>query len=208
MRTRKSVAVRVKDLRAGSIEAIPINVDDWRDVFACHDGNTYDENSFWEAVECEKCGKVVVLHNGGGDCSHEDEISFHDQDEDDARCDGYLPAAHGPMMNYWYPVDRHGFDPESAARDIADLPLCVVEVNGQYGLALTGGGMDLSWQICEAYMRLGLLPPVHFCDLPRMAGSGKSRKDRSIIAACRKSLTVQIRWAKMKLRSLRTMGKE
>lgn len=75
--------------------------------------------------------------------------------------------AEGPMMNYWYPIGLREEEIEAACA-IKDLPLCFVKVDDVDGIALTGGGMDLSWQICEAYVRLGYLPPVHFT-LPRMA---------------------------------------
>lgn len=89
----------------------------------------------------------------------------------------------GPMMNYFYPVSDYtpgGMD-EWAAK-IADLPLCVVELDGERGLALTGGGMDLSWEIAEAYVRLGYYPPT-WLDLPAMSGRGTSAKDRAIATA-------------------------
>lgn len=75
-------------------------------------------------------------------------------------------GAEGPMMNYFWPVHNRG-NLEEMAVSIADLPLCVVEFedSGEIGLALTGGGMDLSWEIAEAYIRLGYRPPVSL-DLP------------------------------------------
>jgi hypothetical protein len=96
------------------------------------------------------------------------------------------------MMNYAYPLESlridmrgtllgdsvpdsigaHGFPTtvHEAAHALRGLPLCIIErLDGEgYELALTGGGMDLSWEICEAFVRLGFLPPVHFCDLPDM----------------------------------------
>jgi hypothetical protein len=192
--------IAVKDLRAGSIEATPINVEDWQKVFG-EDSYDGDGNQFWEASRCDTCNRVEVLHMGGGNCQHRD----HDSD---AKCQGYLDTSEGPMMNYWYKVDLHTVsnDPDEAARLIADLPLCVVQIDGEYGLALTGGGMDLSWEICEAYTRLGQLPPSHFCGLPRMAGRGESARDRYILSACRASLNVQMGWLKGRLRDLRSFG--
>ena len=66
-----------------------------------------------------------------------------------------------------------GNDEKEAAKALVDLPLCIVYLIEEeaYFLALTGGGMDLTWQICEAYMRLGYLPPTHFSRLPRYAGA-------------------------------------
>jgi hypothetical protein len=99
----------------------------------------------------------------------------------------------GPVMSYWYPVRID--DCEEAAKKIAHLPLCVVEFeDGRTGLALTGGGMDLSWEVCEAFIALGYWPPVHFCDLPRMADRGESAHDRSVIEACAESCRIAEGW--------------
>ncbi len=97
-----------------------------------------------------------------------------------------LPTAEGPMMDYYYGLPGFGTDPETASRTIADLPLCLVHFPelDTWGLALTGGGMDLSWEIAEAYLRLGYVPPFHLSDLPAMAGRGSSDRDRWIIAGC------------------------
>jgi hypothetical protein len=192
--------IAVKDLRAGSIEATPIHLEEgWSGVLEAYGEG--GRGTFWEAQECDECGEVLVFADGGGDEKH------HDL-EDSSECQGYFGRSEGPVMNYWYAVDLSKVsDPDEAAKLIADLPLCVVEIEGQYGLALTGGGMDLSWEICEAYTRLGQLPPVHFCDLPRMSGRGEDGRDRYIISACRESARVQMGWLKNKMRDLREMGK-
>lgn len=101
------------------------------------------------------------------------------------------------MMNYWYPVEIT--DVEEAAKKIVHLPLCVVQVKDdddelETGLALTGGGMDFSWEICEAFIRLGYAPPLHFADLPGIAGKRLSDRNRLILEGCRvtaKHLTTQ-----------------
>jgi hypothetical protein len=88
-------------------------------------------------------------------------------------------GADGPMMNYFYPVsDYTPGDMNAWAAKLVDLPLCVVEIGDERGLALTGGGMDLSWEIAEAYVRLGYYPPT-WIDLPAMSGRGESAKDRA-----------------------------
>jgi hypothetical protein len=107
---------------------------------------------------------------------------------------GHGESIEGPMMNYWYPVDSISDEDEAAdaAMTISDLPLCVVEVGGTYGLALTGGGMDLSWEIAEAFVRIGMLPPVHFADLPSMAGLYPSEGRRApVLAAMIRALDVE-----------------
>lgn len=106
--------------------------------------------------------------------------------------DGYCE---GPMMNYHYPLPDLGNaeDEYTAAEWIRDLPLCVIVWQGNYGpdysLALTGGGMDLSWEICEAFMRLGFLPPVKYANLPGMAGKGDRPDERKVIEGCVRALT-------------------
>ena len=101
-------------------------------------------------------------------------------------------------MNYFYPVPIS--DCAAAARAIAHLPLCVVEFTGgeregETGLALTGGGMDLSWEICEAFVLIGYRPPTHFAKLPRMGSRGSTDRDRALIEICRESFRIAARWA-------------
>lgn len=100
------------------------------------------------------------------------------------------------MMNYAYELPNRGTyavkrSSGRIAAALAGLPLCVVEgeaLSGERSLALTGGGMDLSWEICEAYIRLGFAPPTEHADLPAMANRGDSPGDRTIIEACKRSL--------------------
>lgn len=153
----------------------------------------------YEATRCDKCGEAVLQGSG----------ETHAECDSDSKCDGYVPGSQGPMMNYFYPLPD--FDgSHNSALVLADLPLCLVSLRDdgsqgeeQWGLALTGGGMDLSWEICAAYIALGYFPPVHFCDLPQMAGRGQSAKDRRIIAACRKSLQARKQRTGSTLRRLR-----
>lgn len=98
----------------------------------------------------------------------------------------------GPMMNYYYELpDTQSYD-EDDALAIINLPLCIVRLedvgwsrSGTYALALTGGGMDLSWEICEAFMRLGFLPPIQYADLPGMAGRPQDEDDLWVIEGCK-----------------------
>ncbi len=105
------------------------------------------------------------------------------------------PYSWEPMMNYYYPLPGE-FDGEDAAK-IDHLPLCIVHFleDDSYALALTGGGMNLSWEICEAHMRLGYLPPTHF-RLPRMAGTPPNERNRWIIDGCIRSAEISAIWAK------------
>lgn len=126
-----------------------------------------------------------------------------------------------PMMNYYYPVQlggSFGLCPGDAQfiLSVNHLPLSVVSVRGQDGdyehaLALTGGGMDLSWEICEAYCRLGQVPPMHFWELPDMCGKGENQDDKWVLQCIRegamhmaakmnntlKKIDDKIRWARI-----------
>lgn len=108
----------------------------------------------------------------------------------------------GPMMNYYYGLP--GFqpsDPQEEAGKLDGLPLCLVCLSEEmdldsidngpiYALALTGGGMDLTWEIAEGYMRLGYLPPLHFCNLPSFAGMKYSERVCWILAGCKRSCKI------------------
>lgn len=112
------------------------------------------------------------------------------------------PDEWSPVMNYVYPLPL---------RDVPDdwtnlvINTTIVLIAGEPHLALTGGGMDFSWEIVESYLRLGFFPPAHFCDLPPMAGRGTSENDRAIIRACRESLAIRARWAKHAIERLDDM---
>ncbi|MET0711063.1 MAG: hypothetical protein ABWZ30_00965 [Jiangellaceae bacterium] len=82
-----------------------------------------------------------------------------------------------PVMSFWYPLPAAGENPIESARVLDGLPLCVVEVDGEWGLALTGGGQNMSAQIVEAHVRLGHLPPAQFVqelDVPLGAGQDEA----------------------------------
>jgi hypothetical protein len=162
---------KISDLCYGMTEVKPVNYD-WSQGHA----ETWD---YFSASRCEKCREIIPGRNGEKHCDIDGE----------SECDGYVPTNEGPMMNYYYPLPGFDGDPNDAAVALVDLPLVVIQFtdSGDYALALSGGGMDLSWEICEAYMRLGYLPPVHFADLPQMSGRGQSTRDRWIIAGCRRA---------------------
>ena len=175
----------IKDLYYGMTDVKPVDFD-WTEGYP-------EKWDYFAASRCEKCGKIVVGRNG-----------------EDCECGGWLPENEGPMMSYYYPLPQFNMPCDEAAKLLVDLPLVVVEFqdSGDKALALSGGGMDLSWEICEAYMLLGYFPPVHFCDLPEMAGRGQSKKDRWIIAGCRCSLQSAKHRAGSSLRRLRERFKK
>jgi hypothetical protein len=135
----------------------------------------------WEyrgAVRCSECDTAMLVRGGG---------EQHWELDPKSACAGYV-GSDGPMMNFLYAL------PESPEDDVivdalADLPLCVVTLPDAFEgedtfLALTGGGMDMSWYIVEAYVRLGYLPPAYF-SLPSFAGMSLTLKQELLLEACR-----------------------
>jgi hypothetical protein len=169
---KTATAPEVSNLYASVIDATPRHFD-----FSEGCGQTWE---YTEASECSECG-ATMLSSGGE--------QQHAEIDSDSRCEGYV-SGDGPMMNYLYALPIPLEDAE--IRDaLGDLPLCVVTltdaINGEDTfLALTGGGMNMSWYIVEAYVRLGYLPPAYF-DLPAFAGMTLTDEKRLLIEACRET---------------------
>jgi len=116
-----------------------------------------------------------------------------DLTEEEQENEEYFP------MNYIYPLppeferdmeERFG---EDWRRKIKEKLVCMTVVyiidEDRYYLALTGAGMDFSWEICETYINLGYLPPIEFCDLPNLAGKDYSKpENKRIVLACLRSV--------------------
>ena len=117
-------------------------------------------------------------------------------------CDGGFP-----MMNYRYPVKLRDETNQMAFDSLDGLPLTLIEdlESGDFYLALTGGGMDLSAEICKAYIALGQRPPAHFCRVPRMAGCKYSREFLDILAA---SCQIAIEWQQSNLNYLESLSND
>lgn len=111
----------------------------------------------------------------------------HDEDaleravEDFRGSNGYYEweDGHQPVMNALWPCEpRYGMSDEDAATAIdryAGATVLVTINNEQHhglqGIAMTGGGMDLSWDLAAAYVCCGCIPPVRLLsDMPRYAG--------------------------------------
>lgn len=193
-----------KTLSCDAVDSKPRDID-WREAL----GEDMEGWRAFESFECDDCGGDVVVSVLGEDEHRNIEPEIYDDVEDvdvENECPGYLNFE-GPMMNYWYPVKID--DCEEAARAIAHYPLCVVEFqDGQTGLALTGGGMDLSWEICGAFVALGYLPPLHYCDLPEMAGMKWNERNERIVKACKESAECASRWAEGKITRLENLEKD
>jgi len=105
---------------------------------------------------------------------------------------------YSPMMNYIYPLGAAFAVPSDARERLANMT--IVRIGDEYFLALTGGGMDMTWEICESYINLGYYPPVQYCRLPRISGRGESAKDRQIIECCNESLRAAAGWYAQRLK--------
>lgn len=109
-----------------------------------------------------------------------------------------------PMMNYIYPLPfdfendmerKFGSNWKKEIKSkLNNTTIVYFPEEEEYAMALTGGGMNLSWEICESFVNLGYLPPVHFCDLPRMAGKKIEGKNKLIVFACMRSAEISKIW--------------
>lgn len=190
----------IETLYADSVGVQPVNRDwslgyqeqwDWIRVPRCHMCGA--ECSEYDTEIATEGGDLIAI---GRDCCA------------DPKCAGFGEEAlesedAGPMMNYSYELPAKCWGAREAwtradAGKIAHLPLVIVFFNGDpsdAALALSGGGMDLSWEICQAFMRLGFLPPAHFAALPKMAGMPATDVHLWVIAGCKQSLGCQRDWA-------------
>ncbi len=172
------------------------------DVAECNDCGeeiTFTENG-WRHSQTLGTTVFVIPIAGEEDEDPEDPPTEDDYDHYPEPDDDYN-RERGPMMSYWYPVRIS--DPARAAKKLTHLPVCVVEVDGETGLALTGGGMDLSWEICEAFIVVGAYPPFHLAaHLPRMADRWTDNKARTL-AVCRDTCRMMQMWVTSALNVLR-----
>lgn len=193
--TKAEIESIIEDCHSDHIYDGSINYD-----WTSHEMGSEEGWDSWEPQECEKCGAVFALMPGNGECQHNELDADLELD-----CDGYVGLAEGPMMSYWYPCDVKK-DPEGAAEKILGCSMCVVRVGDVYGLALTGGGMDMSWEICAAFIRCGYLPPLKYASgLPRMAGGVTD--GRLVLAGARKAVMVSKHWDECALEHLNDLEK-
>ena len=71
------------------------------------------------------------------------------------------------MMNAIWPVDLAYERSEAEAAALMNKhagATSLICVDGNYFIAMTGGGMDLSWHIAAAYVCCGCVPPVAILD--------------------------------------------
>lgn len=97
-----------------------------------------------------------------------------------------------PAMNFIWPCEPFRIDDEGAATLINELagstslvtitPPDDSSEDETQGIVLTGGGMDLSWDICAAYICCGQIPPTRLLiGLPRFAGHTMSPMAKAVL---------------------------
>ncbi|MFA6286010.1 MAG: hypothetical protein WC661_01400 [Opitutaceae bacterium] len=96
-----------------------------------------------------------------------------------------------PIYNRLYPVGERFVVPTDWRTRLNNMT--VVRVLETPYLALTGCGMDFTWEICETYLNVGYYPPASLCRLPAMAGRGRDLRDQRIIGGCCASLESLVR---------------
>jgi hypothetical protein len=190
---QQTTAPEIDELYASAIDVVPRHFD-----FSEGHGDTWEYRG---AVRCSECGAAILADHG--------EEQHRDIDPA-SECDGYV-GSDGPMMDFLYALPVAP-DDDKIVEALADLPLCVITLpNAIEGedtfLALTGGGMDMSWSIVEAYVRLGYLPPVYF-SLPSFAGATLTTNRQRIIEACEESQRVAARSAEQALARLKELERD
>lgn len=120
-----------------------------------------------------------------------------------------IASAQGPVMNFVYtlPDFRGGLDRAACL----GWNTCLVEFSEEnqdrglpaFGLALTGGGSDMSWDIAGSYVALGYRPPATVVSrLPDFAGYKLTPHRAKIIQAMREEAERRILWAKNDINAL------
>lgn len=108
-----------------------------------------------------------------------------------------------PMMNYAYPVHGEPSD-EEILKVVKETCLTVMEKDGDYFLALCGGGMDLSQNIGLAYLLLNHpIPPALALEISTQCGLNFSgTKYFKVMAGCKKSLRNAKGWYQNKIKRI------
>jgi len=188
----EKIKERAKELRNDTINVVPIDID-WRERLGedCEGWQSFDHD------ECSECGEVLV--GSWGEQKHSDA----DYESD---CEGYLNFSE-PMMNCYYPLpNADHLEPDDVKK--IDGPVVLIQFeDGDWALALSGGGMDLSWDICKAFVDLGFLPPTHFADLPEFAGDKWTEGKALVVCAMGRSLEIAELWLQRKQRHLEYIEK-
>lgn len=114
-----------------------------------------------------------------------------------------------PMMNSLWGLPQNyepSEDDKEAMRNMTVVAIKEGSGYPEYYLALTGGGMDMSWQIADTYVQLGYLPPAALGTLPNMANRTPSKgHDRLLVEALKESHRINSSSSENAIQSLDNM---
>lgn len=161
---------------------------------------------WWSEYATDEIPSIDAYHEG----DDEEKESLLDEVREKVR-EGLLDTedSYAPIMDYIYPLPNYEGDASVDQTTVTNAGSCVlVDVDGEVHLGLTGGGMDLSWDICHAYVLLGYLPPFHFCDLPHYSNLKLNEKTECVLNSCIRSAEVVCKRAQSRLDSLREYKEE
>jgi hypothetical protein len=194
--------IRVRDLSTRAIDETSRDID-WSEGW----GTTWEEvNPTSEMSVAQLRGKLKDI---GADFGPDDDAAtLRETLEYNGSPDDYIP-----IVNAYYPLPGFRGDPERTqlALEGAYLSVALVKLydgdgGEDYALALTGCGMDLSWDIAAAHIVCGYLPPA-WLRLPSMSGDKFDAKHRTIIAALRRTAQIRIRRSRYDLQDLRSVAR-
>jgi hypothetical protein len=170
---------------------------DWDELSEANEGADYgDGYRYWEHTVDPNARRLKnVVFDSYQDAfirvtSKGETVEEYDHDMDQPG----VEKPDGPMMNFYWPLgDSPRHDPVTMAWLVRDFNVCIVQVGDEYGIALTGGGMDLSWDLAAAAVAVGYAP---WRQLRLSQGSPESTWDYGIHEVGRK-------WAKRVRNALR-----
>lgn len=105
-------------------------------------------------------------------------------------------ATFQPVMSYYYPLPGLLMSAEAAQTAILGTSCVIALVDDEPVLALAGGGMDLSPDICQAYILLGYFPPMHFASNLRRCGAGYREITPHLVEVCIEGAKIAEGWAR------------
>ncbi len=150
-------------------------------------------------TDCQKCDGSGSGDQDDGTCEECDGSGQDEEvDTDCPTCDGTrYNDPDGGDPDAWIPIQSRmwhlpHFELPDDWRDCLSCTT-VVQIDGESYLALTGCGMDLSWELAESFIRLGYRPPASI-RLPAMCGRGHNERDQAIAEICRESKRILMRW--------------
>lgn len=115
-----------------------------------------------------------------------------------------------PLCPYYYPLPQRDKDEQAILGAIESTECLLMQVGGQYVLALSIDNAKGVWGIAESYMRLGHLPPytvaarVRFCRQPAIPVA----RINWVLAGCRHTVMLLRNDANTILRSFRNLRKD